>query len=212
MQSLLDALPLPRRASRAAFVHVAGSNGKCGVAVKVAAALQVSRAPPTASWRRARSHALVSPQAGGYRTGLFVSPHIACFRERICVDGVPISEGAAAAAAAAVFAAADARALPCTFFELVTAMALRHFDDAGVDAAVLEAGLGGRLDATNVVRPAVSVITSIGARRGGRAAVASRGPPRRLPSRGPAASRPQAWSMPRSWGTTSTRLRTRRRA
>ena len=127
---------------RRKVVHIAGTNGKGSVAWKVARTLQ----------------------SAGLRTGLFVSPHVSSFRERAQVNGELISEARVAALLAEIFAAMDAGPEPvrATFFEITTALALRHFAESGVDALVLEAGLGGRLDATNIVAaPALSVITSI---------------------------------------------------
>ncbi len=151
---LLDRLDHPERDYPA--VHVAGTNGKGSVCAMVAAALQ---------------HA-------GYRVGLLTSPHLVGFAERIRVDGAPIREEDAApileklevaaaagtpnAAAAAATAPADALGpWGASFFEVSTALALEHFRREGVDVAVLEVGLGGRLDATNVCCPAVTAITTI---------------------------------------------------
>lgn len=148
LHELLDA-PLEREL-KGTVVHVAGSNGKGSTCYKVAAALR----------------------ARGKRVGLFVSPHVSSFRERIQVDGEPLSEADAATGLERAFAAAAALErgggggeppAAATFFEIVTCAALRHFADAGVDAVVLECGLGGRLDSTNIVRdPAATAITSIG--------------------------------------------------
>lgn len=137
IRALLAGLGNPERDVR--ILHVAGTNGKGSVCTALAAML------PALGWRR---------------VGLYTSPHLVSFRERIRVDGVPVE--------------ADYvtdwlnRNLPLlerlnpTYFEIVTAMALCRFRDAGCDVAVLETGLGGRLDATNVVVPGVSVVTSIG--------------------------------------------------
>jgi len=99
-------------------------------------------------------------QAAGYRDGLFVSPHVSSFRERIQIRGELISEEAVIAGLPMIVDLCAAHKLPATFFELTTALAFHHFRDA--DAVALEVGLGGRLDATNVVTPTVSVICSIG--------------------------------------------------
>lgn len=122
----------------------------------------------------------------GLRTGLFVSPHISSFRERVLIscpssgeldDGGYGGEGLKDAPAnlgslmstdavcdllPSVFAACKSRSIPATFFEITTALALQHFHRQDVDCIVLETGLGGRLDATNVVDPSLSVVTSIG--------------------------------------------------
>ncbi len=120
-------------------IHVAGTNGKGSVCAMISA---ISRAQ-------------------GYRTGLFTSPHLLTFRERIRVNGEMISEDAAASGLTAIRdLVADWRPHP-TFFEVATALAIKYFADTGIDIAVLETGLGGRLDATNAVQSNVSVITSI---------------------------------------------------
>ena len=101
-------------------------------------------------------------RAQGYRTGLFISPHLVTFRERIRVNGEMISEDAVADGLTMIRdLIADWDPHP-TFFEVTTALALKHFGDAKVDIAILETGLGGRLDATNAVQSDVSVITPIG--------------------------------------------------
>src|SRR4051794_23357720 len=100
-------------------------------------------------------------RAQGYRTGLFISPHLVTFRERIRVNGEMISEGAVADGLTTIRdLVADWHPHP-TFFEVTTALAVRHFRHAKIDIAILETGLGGRLDATNAVQSDVSVITSI---------------------------------------------------
>ena len=137
IRGLLEALGDPQAAWPA--VHVAGTNGKGSTCAMLASALV----------------------AAGYRVGLYTSPHLHTVRERVQVDGELISE-------AAVIAWLDAHrglleATPgLTTFEALTALAFSHFRDAGVDVAVVEVGLGGRLDTTNVVLPVVSVLTAIG--------------------------------------------------
>ena len=142
MRALHDRLgaPLDHELHRK-VIHVAGTNGKGSVAWKVGRALQ----------------------SAGLKTGLFVSPHISSFRERAQVDGALISEAHVTNLLSEVFDAMDREEpIKSTFFEITTALALRHFALENVDAVVLEAGLGGRLDATNIVRePALSVITSV---------------------------------------------------
>mmetsp|Transcript_39400 Transcript_39400/g.79563 ORF Transcript_39400/g.79563 Transcript_39400/m.79563 type:complete len:534 (+) Transcript_39400:21-1622(+) len=120
------------------IVHVAGTNGKGSVAWKIARALREA----------------------GYRDGLFVSPHLASFRERIQIGGTMISEEEVSTGLPWIYDLCREHSVPATFFELTTALAFHHFKAAEV--VVLEVGLGGRLDATNVVTPTVSVITSIG--------------------------------------------------
>lgn len=122
------------------ILHVAGTNGKGSVCAMAAELLA----------------------AAGYRVGLYTSPHLVTFRERIRVAGKPISENDAARLITEVRdAVSDAPTSP-TFFEMVTAMALRHFEAAGCDAWVLETGMGGRFDATNAVLPSACAITPIG--------------------------------------------------
>ena len=120
-------------------VHIAGTNGKGSVSLKIATALQTA----------------------GYRVGLYTSPHIATFRERIRVDGAMISETAAAEGLSFLFDLMQRENIPATFFELTTLLAFNYFASSKVDIAVIETGLGGRLDATNSISPLLSVITSI---------------------------------------------------
>ena len=120
-------------------IHVAGTNGKGSVCAMIDSICK----------------------AAGYRTGLFTSPHLISFRERIRVNGEMISENEVAAGLTDIRKlVADWNPHP-TFFEVVTALALKHFRDANVDIVILETGLGGRLDATNAVQSNVSVITPI---------------------------------------------------
>ncbi len=121
-----------------AAVHVAGTNGKGSVSAMVE----------------------TMARAGGLRTGLYTSPHLCRFAERIRIDGEPIGDDALASALAQ--ALDFGRAPELSFFEAATLAAFIAFRDAGVDIAVLEVGLGGRLDATNVIPPPrVSAITRI---------------------------------------------------
>lgn len=122
---------------RFASIHVAGTNGKGSVSHMVAAVLQ----------------------AAGYKTGLFTSPHLQDFRERIRVNGEMISQEEVIHFVEQHREAID-RIGP-SFFEATTAMAFDHFARKEVDVAVIEVGMGGRLDSTNVIRPRVSVITNI---------------------------------------------------
>jgi dihydrofolate synthase/folylpolyglutamate synthase len=120
-------------------VHVAGTNGKGSVSAMIAEGLR----------------------AAGHRVGLYTSPHLATLTERVRVDGEPISRETFARAYDEVRGAiASPEAPPLTFFEAVTVVALHAM--RGVDIAVLEVGLGGRLDATNVVTPRCCAITRIG--------------------------------------------------
>jgi len=133
----LERLGNPQR--RFASVHVAGTNGKGSVAAML--------------------HAMLS--AGGHRVGLYVSPHLERFTERIRVGQAEVTEAEVVELASDVRRVAASRGAELTFFELVTVMAFLHFARAGVEVAVVEVGLGGRLDATNVIDPEVSVITTI---------------------------------------------------
>jgi dihydrofolate synthase / folylpolyglutamate synthase len=119
-------------------IHIAGTNGKGSTASMIAAVFT----------------------SAGYKTGLFTSPHLVNFNERIRIDGKPISSQTVARLATVI--KPQVKRNTSTFFEAVTAMAFKHFAEAKVDIAVIETGLGGRLDATNVLRPIVSVITTIG--------------------------------------------------
>lgn len=96
--------------------------------------------------------------AAGYRIGLFTSPHLVSFTERIRINGAEIPEADVVRLAVAVQAAAPPRT---TFFEIVTAIALKYFSEQGVDLAVMETGMGGRFDSTNVTDPMLSIITPI---------------------------------------------------
>ncbi|SDU30182.1 dihydrofolate synthase / folylpolyglutamate synthase [Verrucomicrobium sp. GAS474] len=138
MEALAAALGSPHRKLR--FVHLAGTNGKGSTAAFLASLLR----------------------AGGQRVGLFTSPHLLSVRERIAVDGAPIPRPAFIEGITRVTAAATAQGLEPTFFETLTALALWHFEREQVDWVVWETGLGGRLDSTNIVTPAVSIITNIG--------------------------------------------------
>ncbi|CEP01932.1 hypothetical protein PBRA_002196 [Plasmodiophora brassicae] len=137
VRALRSLLGCPDKAYKT--VHVAGTNGKGSVATKIAACIRMS----------------------GFRVGLYTSPHISCFRERISVDGVLISEDQVAAGLGDVFAVCDANRILPTFFEATTMLAFKHFKHEKVDFAVVEVGLGGRLDATNIIEPDLCVITSI---------------------------------------------------
>jgi dihydrofolate synthase/folylpolyglutamate synthase len=97
-------------------------------------------------------------RAAGFRTGLYTSPHLVDWRERIQVDGQPAADTRLADAFERVLAAADPEA---TFFDLITAAAFETFRASGVEIALVEVGLGGRSDSTNVVRPLAAVVTSI---------------------------------------------------
>ena len=145
MRELLDLLDLRGVAGDAApVVHIAGTKGKGSTATMVAAMLSAS----------------------GIRTGLYTSPHLIDLEERFVVDGVAPDKPEVANLVSTVRDAAEKLARsdagPPTFFELTTAIALLHFKRQNCGAVVLEVGLGGRLDSTNVCKPAVTAITSIG--------------------------------------------------
>ncbi|HUF76654.1 MAG TPA: Mur ligase family protein [Longimicrobiales bacterium] len=118
-------------------VHVGGTNGKGSVTATVASVLR----------------------ADGHRAGTYTSPHLCSFRERVLVDGRPLAEETLVRYADAVRDAVVAFGL--TFFESATLLAFHAFREEGVEAAAVEVGLGGRLDATNVVRPEVAAVTNI---------------------------------------------------
>jgi dihydrofolate synthase / folylpolyglutamate synthase len=134
IRELLAAVGDPQK--QLAVVHVGGTNGKGSTAAMIEAALRAS----------------------GRRTGLYTSPHLLRVSERLRLDGEELSRARMAELGERVFAVAGEH----TFFEVLTAMALLAFAEAAVEVAVLEVGLGGRLDATNVIeRPLVAVVTSV---------------------------------------------------
>ena len=133
---LLRALGHPERGIP--LVHVAGTNGKGSTTALAAAMLQ----------------------AGGTRVGRFTSPHVLRVEERVSVDGVPIDEETFRRRVRDLRPHIDRAG--ASFFEAMTAIAVLHFRAAGVEAAVCEVGLGGRLDATNALRASVSVLTGVG--------------------------------------------------
>lgn len=138
IQRLLEALGYPQR--RVPLVHVAGTNGKGSVCAYLAAVLG----------------------AAGYRVGRYTSPHLVSWRERIVVNGKSIAAQDLVDRLKQVVAAIDPAQPSPTQFEVFTAAAWLHFAEAEIDVVVMEVGLGGRLDATNVVdTPLVSVITSL---------------------------------------------------
>ena len=142
IDALLQALDNPHR--RLAVVHVAGTNGKGSVCAMLESVLRAS----------------------GFKTGLYTSPHLLDFSERFRIDGVPIPgkklEGyIQALEKTADEVAASTGLRPATFFEISTAIAFQYFADEAVDIAIVETGMGGRWDATNVVIPLLSAITRI---------------------------------------------------
>ena len=139
IQALLENLGNPQ--AQVPVVHVAGTNGKGSVCAYIASIVQTA----------------------GYRVGRYTSPHLVDWTERICVDGVPIAPEALATLLQRITVVARSQTPVPTQFEIMTAAAFLYFAQQEVDLAVVEVGLGGRLDSTNVCeQPLVSVITSIG--------------------------------------------------
>jgi dihydrofolate synthase/folylpolyglutamate synthase len=136
IQKLLVSVGNPER--RLPAIHVAGTNGKGSTAAFLASAFMEA----------------------GYRTGLYTSPHLVRFTERIRINGKQIPERRLAAYVAALRPAIEKTG--ATFFEATTCAAFQYFADEKVDIAIIEVGLGGRLDATNTLAPLASVITTIG--------------------------------------------------
>ncbi len=136
VRELLAALGNPQQAYRA--VHVAGTKGKGSTTAMIESALR----------------------AGGYRTGMYTSPHLHTFRERIRRDGAPIPEADVVRLVERLRPVLAVRP-EVTVFEIITAMAMLYMSEEPVDFGVFEVGLGGRLDATNILEPEVAVITSI---------------------------------------------------
>lgn len=120
-------------------IHIAGTNGKGSVSTKIAAALQFT----------------------GLKTGLYTSPHISSFCERIRINGTSISEDDVARLLENIFAVAEKEGIAATFFEITTLLAFQYFAEQHVDMAVIETGLGGAYDSTNIVKSQLCVITSL---------------------------------------------------
>ena len=133
---LLDLLKQPQKGFRA--IHIAGTNGKGSVSHMIAAVLQEA----------------------GFKTGLYTSPHLKDFRERIRINGEMIPEEKVLEFMDTY--KMDFERLKLSFFEMTVGMAFRYFADEKVDVAIVETGMGGRLDSTNLVEPVLSVITNIG--------------------------------------------------
>ncbi len=133
---LCEALGNPQEKFKS--IHVAGTNGKGSTSHMLAAILQ----------------------SAGYKTGLYTSPHLKDFKERIKVDGKEIDEEFVVRFTERIMPNIDA--IEPSFFEITVAMAFEYFVQQQVDIAVIEVGLGGRLDSTNIITPEVSVITNIG--------------------------------------------------
>src|ERR1017187_4984048 len=133
---ILDELGNPHKEFKT--IHIAGTNGKGSTSHMLAAILQTN----------------------GYKTGLYTSPHLVDFRERIKINGKPIGKKYVCD-----FVSINKKAIKRirpSFFEMTVGLAFEYFKEMKVDIAVIETGLGGRLDSTNVIHPEVSVITNIG--------------------------------------------------
>jgi len=133
--SLLEFLKNPQNNLK--IIHIAGTNGKGSTAAVIYGVLK----------------------ARGYKVGLYTSPHLINFNERIRINGLPISDQEILLFMRQLEPAIQE--IKSTFFEVTTAMALNHFNDNNVDVAIIETGLGGRLDSTNVVDPSLTVMTPI---------------------------------------------------
>jgi len=139
--ALMEELGNPHE--RLKVIHVAGTNGKGSVCAFLTSVLKEA----------------------GYKVGTYTSPHLREFGERICINGFPMTKDEVVRSTSIIKPVVERLAkddVKCTFFETATAMALHHFAKRKVDFAVVEVGMGGRLDSTNVVKPLVSVITNIG--------------------------------------------------
>lgn len=138
MHQLMSALNNPHTSYPT--IHITGTNGKGSTASFIASSLQ----------------------AAGLKVGLYTSPHLVRFNERIQINGQPITDESLGDLVAYIRQTTTTHQIEATFFEFTTAVAFLYFSHRKVDIAVIEVGLGGRLDATNVITPLVSVITNIG--------------------------------------------------
>ena len=136
IRNILEGLGNPQDSFRC--IHIAGTNGKGSIASALSYILHAS----------------------GYTTGLYTSPHLVRFNERICINNIPVSDGNVVEAYEAVKKTHFGSREP-TFFEFATAMAFFEFGRRNVDWAIIETGMGGRLDATNIIHPALSIISNI---------------------------------------------------
>jgi len=137
MRKLLELLGNPHQKIKT--VHVAGTNGKGSTVSMISSMLR----------------------SAGYAVGTYTSPHLIDIRERVTIDGNQIGKTDFVEMTRTVAKAAEKLGEQATFFELMTAMAFAHFAEQAVDLAVVEVGLGGRLDSTNVITPLVSIVTAI---------------------------------------------------
>lgn len=141
MKYLHESLGNPMDSPGISIIHVAGTNGKGSVAFKISQTLRFS----------------------GLNVGLFISPHLSCFRERIQINGILISESEVTLYLPHILHVCKSRCIPATLFEVTTALAFKFFSKRKTDVIILETGLGGRLDATNIIHlPTLCIITSIG--------------------------------------------------
>ncbi len=137
IESFLESVGNPEK--RFKSVLVAGTNGKGSTASMIERILRQA----------------------GYKTGLYTSPHLVCFNERFKINGVEIADRVLVKLVARVKGEMEKSGIELSYFEFITAVAFEYFVDSGVEIAVVEVGMGGRLDATNVVKPLVSVITNV---------------------------------------------------
>ena len=137
MRDLLDALGNPQDA--VSMIHVAGTVGKGSTVAMLSSMLR----------------------GNGYTVGEYTSPHLETIRERVVVNNAMVEEDAFIALLGEVVSAAESKKLEPTFFELMTAIAFKYFADEAVDLAIIETGLGGRLDSTNVIHPIMTLVTEI---------------------------------------------------
>ena len=137
MHELRKAFSFPDKAFN--IVHVGGTNGKGSVSTKIAKALELE----------------------GYKVGVFSSPHLFSFRERVQVNSEFISQDSICLILEEIRSYLEENQLKASFFEVLFLLACLYFREQKVDVAILEVGLGGRLDATNIITPILSVITSV---------------------------------------------------
>src|SRR3989344_4317484 len=138
MQKMMDALGHPENTFKS--IHVTGTNGKGSTCAMMGSILREA----------------------GYRTALYTSPHLYAFNERIQIDRVPIADAMLAELVGEIRLICEQQDIHPTFFEFTTALAYVYFSRSDIDIAVIEVGMGGLYDATNVITPLVSVITNVG--------------------------------------------------
>ncbi|MEK7499968.1 MAG: Mur ligase family protein, partial [Patescibacteria group bacterium] len=138
MEQIMELLGHPEQQFKS--IHVTGTNGKGSTCAMIESLLRTS----------------------GQKTALYTSPHLYAFNERIRVGGESISDEALSELVAEIRAHVERENIQPTFFEFTTALAFLYFARSHIDIAVIEVGMGGRFDATNVITPEVSVITNVG--------------------------------------------------